>query len=257
MADLRPITGIVETQDGDYAELLGGLAGLLQEARHAAARSVNTILTATYWEMGRQIVEFEQRGERRAEYGQQLLSHLARDLTARFGRGFGPTNLSLIRRFYLIYEGRRPIFQSATEKSPAGPSPRVDDSSRLAPASPAPATSTGFILSFTHYVRLLTLDEPHRRDFYEEEARRGGWSVRQLDRQINSMLYERVALSRRKGELLEEAERGGVPTTAHYALGGLSNQVFASRYRLQLPELELLEREIEAERRRLEARRLP
>lgn len=166
----------------EYGQLLTSVTRLLEEARRASARSANVIMTVTYWEIGRRIVEFEQRGAERAEYGTALLQSLAKDLTARFGRGFGYSNLNLIRQFYLTYRPRRAILQSPTGES-------------------------RFALSWTHYVRLLPIDEAHKRDFYEEEAKQAGWSVRQLDRQINSMLYERVALARDKGKLLEKAEQ--------------------------------------------------
>ena len=91
---------------GEYADLLGGVTALLEDARHAAARSVNAILTATYWEVGRRTVEFEQRGSPRAEYGERLLERLASDLTARFGRGFGLSNLKHMKKFYLSYKER-------------------------------------------------------------------------------------------------------------------------------------------------------
>lgn len=210
----QKVEPVPAVQKVDYDALLGGVAGLLEEARHLAARSVNAILTATYWEIGRRIVEFEQRGERRAEYGQQLLVRLAGDLTARFGRGFGYRNVNLIRQFYLTYEDRRPILQSPPGESPGGilQSPIAETrSATSASADHSPARA--FVLSWTHYVRLLPLDDRYKRDFYEEEARRGGWPVRQLDRQINSMLYERVALSRQKGELLGEAEWSGTPAS--------------------------------------------
>jgi len=190
-----------------YTGLLTGVSDLLEQARHAAARSVNQILTATYWEIGRRIVDFEQRGARRAEYGVSLLQRLAKDLSARFGRGFGYSNLNLFRQFYLTYHDRRPILQSVTGES-------------LIPVN-TPADRPlhqGFVLSWTHYVRLLPLEEQRKRDFYEEESRRAGWSVRQLDRQINSMLYERVALSKKKGELLKKAEEAGDRVSAEEAI---------------------------------------
>ena len=141
-------------------------------------------------------MDFEQRGARRAEYGVSLLQRVAKDLSAGFGRGFGYSNLNLFRQFYLTYRDRRPILQSVTGESltplttPVNRSPHQE-----------------FMLSWRHYVRLLPLKEQAKRDFDEEEARRAGWSVRQLHRQINSMLYERVALSKKKGELLKRAEK--------------------------------------------------
>jgi hypothetical protein len=156
-----------------YTGLLSSVSQLLEQARYTAARSVNTILTATYWEIGHRIVEFEQKGARRAEYGKRLLERLAQDLTYRFGRGFGYSNLNLIRQFYVTYQHRHPILQSPIGESKKGIPQTV---------------SAQFLLSWTHYVRLIGLDNQAKRDFYEEEARRTGWSVRQLDRQIDAML---------------------------------------------------------------------
>ena len=146
---------------GGYTKLVGGLTELLEEARRAVARSVNAILTATYWEIGRQIVEFEQEGQQRATYGKQLLERLAKDLTERFGRGFGYSNLNLIRQFYLTYQDRRPILQSPIGESRQGTAQGVTEDSAVPAANPVHQSSTrGFVLSWTHYVRLLPLDDP-------------------------------------------------------------------------------------------------
>ena len=98
---------------GDYSGLLGGISELLEIARRASARTVNAFMTATYWEVGRRIVEFEQGGEKQAVYGESLLLRLAADLTARFGKGFGKSNLFLMRKFYLVSEQ---IFQTPSGK---------------------------------------------------------------------------------------------------------------------------------------------
>jgi hypothetical protein len=147
-----------------YTGLLSSVSQLLEQARYTAARSVNTILTVTYWKIGHRIVEFEQKGARRAEYGKRLLERLAQDLTYRFGRGFGYSNLNLIRQFYVTYQHRHPILQSPIGELKKGIPQTV---------------SAQFLLSWTHYVRLIGLDNQAKRDFYEEEARRTGWSVRQ------------------------------------------------------------------------------
>ncbi len=202
----KPSASRLRTRTDKYANLVGNLTELLDKARHASARSVNAILTATYWEMGKRIVEYEQQGQQRAEYGKRLLERLAKDLTERFGRGFGYSNLNLIRQFYLTYKDRRPILQSPIGESQSGVVPEPEGVSAVPPAS----ETQDYVLSWTHYVRLLPLDDPAQRDFYEEEARRGGWSVRQLDRQIDSMLYERIALSRKKGALLQKAHQGNI-----------------------------------------------
>src|SRR5438094_5602657 len=97
----------------DYDEVLSGVVELLEQARRTAARSVNVIMTATYWEIGRRIVEFEQSGEARAGYGEQLLERLAEDLTKRFGRGFSRQNLQQMRQFYSAWPPDR-IRQTAS-----------------------------------------------------------------------------------------------------------------------------------------------
>jgi len=94
---------ILQTPSAEYGGLIGGIAELLEAARRTAARTVNALMTATYWEIGRRIVEFEQHGTARAGYGEQILSKLSHDLTARFGRGFGVDNLQRFRSFFLSY----------------------------------------------------------------------------------------------------------------------------------------------------------
>ena len=183
----------------NYASVLSEIADLLESARRASARTVNTIMTATYWEIGRRIVEFEQGGGKRAQYGKALLKRLSEDLAGRFGRGFSERNLEQMR---LFYEGW-PISQTVSAKSkgtelvPQQPSSRrvVGEAHLLQPREQFP-------LPWSHYVRLLSIKNLHARVFYETEAIRGGWSVRQLDRQINSMFYERTALSRNKAAML-------------------------------------------------------
>ncbi len=212
-------------KERDYKGLLTKISQLLEQARHTAARSINTILTVTYWQIGRRIIAFEQKGSYRAAYGETLLKRLSQDLIARFGRGYSEENLRLMRLFYLYYRER--ISQTLPGKSPV--SPPTKKSQTMSDFYPVIITSTSrneisqtlsgkFPLSWSHYVRLLSLDEQEKRDFYEEEARRAGWSVRQLDRQINSMLYERVALSKKKGEALKKAESTKDRVTAEEAI---------------------------------------
>ena len=192
---------------------------LLETARRAVARSINAAMTATYWEIGRRIVEFEQGGADRATYGDALVERLAKDLTQRFGRGFSRQNLWQMRAFYrawpaqvicralssksLLFE----ILQTLSRESTVGAADRrllreIDGLSALAEAFPLP---------WSAYVRLLSVRSELARQFYESEALRCGWSVRQLERQINSQFYERTALSRNKAAMLE---RGGQPASA-------------------------------------------
>jgi len=173
-----------------YADIRSGIVELLDAARHAAARSVNALMTASYWEIGRRIVEAEQRGKRRAAYGEQLIARLSGDLTARFGRGFSVNNLESMRRFFLAYPR-------------SGISQTVSGNLSLAELAQV------FTLPWSAYVRMLSVKDTHARRFYETEALRGGWSVRQLDRQINSQFYERTALSRDKAAMLT---KGATPT---------------------------------------------
>lgn len=182
-----------------YAGIHGGIVELLDAARQAAARSVNALMTASYWEIGRRIVEAEQKGRRRAGYGEQLMERLSADLTARFGRGFGVNNLESMRRFFLAYpqpEISQTVSGKLGNESPAEKSQAVSRKFDLS------ALAQVFTLPWSAYVRLLSVKDDHARQFYEVEALRGGWSVRQLDRQIGSQFYERTALSKDKAAML-------------------------------------------------------
>lgn len=189
----------------DYSGMHGDIVALLEGARRTAARSVNALMTASYWEIGRRIVEFEQGGEDRAAYGQALLSKLSADLTRQFGRGFGVDNLELMRLFYQTYPPAmisESLVRKSTHSSQASISEasiRKFDSAQLAQVFP---------LSWTHYIHLMrrTRSTEERR-FYEAEALRSGWSVRQLDRQIGSKFHTRALLSKNKKAMLENGSQ--------------------------------------------------
>jgi predicted nuclease of restriction endonuclease-like (RecB) superfamily len=172
----------------DYDAMLNHVVRLINEARRTSARTVNTLMTATYWSIGRHIVEFELSGKKRAEYGEELLEWLSADLTSRFGRGFSRPNPQQMRQLYQAFPLQQ-ICQTLSDKLAVGD---------LAACLPLP---------WSAYVRLLSVRNEQARKFYETEALRGGWSVRQLDRQINSLFYERTALSRNKAKMLS---RGSV-----------------------------------------------
>jgi predicted nuclease of restriction endonuclease-like (RecB) superfamily len=178
-----------------YELILGDVSNVIEEARRSAARSVNCVMTAAYWLIGRRIVEFEQAGSARADYGTGLLKRLATDLTSRFGRGFSPVNLSQMKKFYLLWPAEQ-IFQTPSEKSQTVSAESVFHSA-----------ATCFPLPWSAYVRLLSLKNENARRFYEAEALRGGWSVRQLARQINSQFYERIALSKNKAIMLRKGQK--------------------------------------------------
>lgn len=191
-----------------YDEVLADIAALLEEARHAAARSVNAVMTATYWAIGRRVVEHEQGGEDRAGYGEELLKRLSKDLGARFGRGFSLTNLKQFRKFYLVWRSPEKGQTASGQLAPNGKGQTASDQSSGA-VIPATADLAGlpiFPLSWSHYVRLLSVENDHARRFYESEALRGGWTVRQLRRQIDTQFYERTALSRDKAAMLRKGE---------------------------------------------------
>jgi predicted nuclease of restriction endonuclease-like (RecB) superfamily len=198
---------------GDYAGLHDGVVGVVESARQAAARNVNAVMTAAYWEIGRRIVGSEQGGQARAGYGQALIAHLAEDLTRRFGRGFGRANLASMRAFYLAWPEDE-IFQTVSGKSsgsgivqtPSVKSPPAHGAFAVGATTPDYLSlAARFTLPWSAYVRLLSVKTAGARTFYETEALRQGWSVRQLDRQIGSQLYERLALSRNKAALLSKA----------------------------------------------------
>ena len=209
------------TLPADYANIHVSIVDLLQAARAQAARSVNALMTASYWEVGRRIVEAEQKGKRRAGYGEQLIMRLSADLTQQFGRGFSERNLNQIRLFYMTWP-LRTIFQTAPEKSLAQAIPQTasaessirqtasDKLQTLSAISLPPqamptrlaAVAACFPLPWSAYVSLLSVKNEAARSFYETEALRGGWSVRQINRQIDSQFYERTALSRNKAAML-------------------------------------------------------
>lgn len=208
-----------------------------------SARTVNSILTATYWEIGRRIVEFEQGGEARAEYGGATLARLSQDLRAKHGRGFSERNLRQMRLFYAGWDICQtpsgnfqawavvPNVQGGTETEIRQTlsaklqnseirqiSSAISVASGNAPSGRARMDRTGttpaadssrygsehsdligvFPLSWSHYVKLMSVEQPHARAFYEAEAIRGGWSVRQLDRQISTQFFERTSQSKRR-----------------------------------------------------------
>ncbi len=185
----------------NYNNIRAEIVELLKAARSSAARNVNSIMTAAYWEIGRRIVEQELKGEARANYGEQLLELLAKDLTKQFGRGFGNINLWRMRAFYRAWsEGQ--ILSTLSKESC-----KLLPFNNLNPLSSSTSTlSACFPLPWSAYVRLLGVKRPEARVFYETEALRSGWSVRQLDRQIGSQFYERIALSQNKAAMLEKAE---------------------------------------------------
>jgi predicted nuclease of restriction endonuclease-like (RecB) superfamily len=196
----------------DYADMRGGIVAVVQAARVAVARNINALMTASYWEIGHRIVEAEQKGQRRAGYGEQLVERLAVDLTAQFGRGFSRQNLQQMRLFYLAWpirqtvSGEFPVLSGPWEKAQT-PSVEFETAPRM---WTLPELANTFPLPWSAYVRLLSVKSESARQFYEAEALRGGWSVRQLDRQIGSQFFERTTLAKNKAAMLA---KGAIPQT--------------------------------------------
>jgi predicted nuclease of restriction endonuclease-like (RecB) superfamily len=186
--------------------LYANIRALVASARTTIARGVDLVQVHTNFEIGRHIVEFEQEGAGRAEYGKQVLKHLASRLTAEFGSGFSLTNLKLMRQFYVLHAQRisqtaSGVFQTLqkTLRKPIGQTL----SDQLESAANRP-----FSLSWSHYVFLLGIKNADERSFYEIEAISQSWALRELRRQFQSGLYERLALSRDQDGIRQLAEQG-------------------------------------------------
>jgi len=159
----------------NYLKLVQSIGETIEEARNRAVKAVNIELLKANWEIGKFIVEFEQQGNLKADYGSSLLENLAKDLRVRFGKGFSKSNVYLMRLFYIKF----PIFQTLSGK-----------------------------LSWSHYAELLGISDDTSREFYIKQCENENWSVRELKRQISSSLFERLALSKDKKGVLQLAKQG-------------------------------------------------
>jgi len=200
---------------------------LLQNARQQVLRTVNQTMTITYFEIGRMIVEEEQRGKDRAEYGKQILKGLSEQLTNEFGKGFSIVNLENMRKFYLAYstsESMTRILQIQKSQSLTGELDSnisqsltgVSENQKARSLTAELKTqgmlilSSFFKLTWTHYVFLMRIEDEKERCFYEIESEKYNWSVRELKRQYDSALYTRLALSRDKEGILKLSEQGQI-----------------------------------------------
>lgn len=168
-----------EPSSNKKSSLYNKIASILEESRKFVASTVNTAMVQTYFEIGRLIVEEEQHGNIRAEYGKETLKKLSEKLTANYGKGFSVTNLKQMRDFYLTYQIRQTV-------------------------------SDQFTLSYSHYLFLMRIDNPDERNFYEIEAKSSNWSIRELKRQFDSALYERLSLSKDKEKVKLLSHQGQV-----------------------------------------------
>jgi predicted nuclease of restriction endonuclease-like (RecB) superfamily len=164
-----------------YQQLIDRIGECLAQGQQRAFEQVNTLLVETYWQIGQYIVEFEQKGNERAEYGSKLLTQLSRDLKTVYGKGFSRRNVLDMRRFYVSY----PKWQMVSAK-----------------------------LGWSHYTELLAISDDLARSFYEQQCIRDRWSVRELKRQKDSALFERVAMSKDRAEILALAQQGQIIESA-------------------------------------------
>jgi len=170
------------------------VGNLLEEAKKRTKTAVNISMVYTYYEIGKMIIEEEQNGSDRAEYGKNILQNLSMYLNERFGRGFSVTNLKQMRKFYIVYSSDQ-IGQKLSDQF-----------------KNLPTTDTGrrFFLSWSHYLKLMRIDDVGERHFYEIEAAKNDWSLSELKRQFDSALYERIALSSDKGNIERLAAEGQI-----------------------------------------------
>ncbi|MDP2208571.1 MAG: PDDEXK nuclease domain-containing protein [Bacteroidota bacterium] len=219
-----------------YDNLFKRIASILSDARRKVVREINQTQVLAYWEIGKEIVEFEQKGRIHGEYGERLIERLSKDMLQKFGRGFSSTNLKMMRLFYQSFPIRQTLSDESLEKQkfqiPTRVTKKMSEKTQTLSAKfikgnksqvlsrkseIRPTLSFQFkpILSWSHYCELLKVEEPLARSFYEKEAFQNNWSVRELKRQINSMLFERLTLSKdtkavmkiaKKGQILEKPE---------------------------------------------------
>jgi len=168
-----------------YNQLLATIGLTIETARSNAIKAVNAYLVKVNWEIGRHIVDFEQQGNERAEYGSELLARLSTDLQQQYGKGFGRRNVLDMRRFYLAYQK----WQTVSAK-----------------------------LSWSHYVALIGITDTIARKFYQKQCIHDNWSLRELERQISAALFERLSLSRDKKGILQLSKKGQVISTIDDAI---------------------------------------
>ena len=194
-------TEVLTNEDVAIERLCANTVALVKPARNIAVQQVNMIQLLTYYTIGKWIIEVQQKGETRARYGSQVIKRLSEEMKKNFERGFSEDSLKNARKFYLTYKDRidETVFNLfAVEKS--------ETVFSLFEEKPP------FIVSWSHYLQLMRIENENERSFYEIESAKSGWSVRTLQRQYNSSLYERLALSRDKEAVLQLAKKGNIIT---------------------------------------------
>jgi len=194
---------IIVASNGDETEFYKQVSDFLASARKHAKRQLDNTIVTAYYEVGRMIVEREQYGQKRAQYGAKLISGLSEYLTEQYGRGFSIANLKSIRKFYQVYLPSKGQTVSALLEKSNLPINVFDENDEK-----GQTVSAKFKLSWSHYQILMRLENEAARRFYEIEAVKQQWSVRQLQRQVGSSLYERIGLSLDKDRVMDLANEG-------------------------------------------------
>jgi len=236
---------------------------LLQSARERVVRSVNATMVATYFEIGRVIVEYEQQGKEKAIYGAETLKQLSQRLNQEFGRGFSGDNLQNMRQFFLVYEKYETVSR-ISQKDHLMEEKSQKHSNTATKLQGVSTLSKKFTLSWSHYVFLMRMEE-REREFYERESNENSWSLRELRRQFDSALFERIVLSRNKQKILTDnlkkyhtpekpedvvkdpyvLEFLGLREEDEYTLPK-NGRIFSGEYKLYLPTKKELREQVES-----------
>ena len=182
---------------------------LLQQSKQQVVRAINQTMVYTYYEIGRMIVEEEQNGKDRAEYGKQLLKGLSIQLNQEFGKGFSIDSLERMRKFYLTYSISASLTRISDDSNSSSPMTN-SEGGKAQSFTAVFKNSNSFNLTWTHYIFLMRIDDSNERSFYEIETAKNNWSVRELKRQYDTALYTRLALSRDKEGILKLSHQGQI-----------------------------------------------
>lgn len=196
-----------------YNHLLNHISETYTRGRVRAFNAANIALVETYWKIGQHIVEFEQGGDEKAEYGAMLLERLSKDLSVKFGRGFSLSNLQRFRQFFTVY----PIHATVSHELESVDNDKNTISATLSHQLQnannqinAKSAELSHLLSWSHYVELLKIESPIERNFYEKQSLIENWSIRELKRQKKSALFLRLAAGKNKKEILQLSQQGKV-----------------------------------------------
>ncbi len=223
--------GFCDTASAQHV-LYEQVAELVRKSRDYVRTAVNTAMVYTYYGIGQYIVEDEQQGQNRAQYGKAVLKELSRRLTNEFGSGWSVDTLENARKLFIVYSKSEPVVRKSITKLQSGEksAPTVRKSTLLAQGTKDPS----FVLPWSHYLILMRIDDPDERGFYEVEAYKQQWNKRELRRQVASSLYERLAMSRDKEAVMRMAKEGMTVEKSKILSGQPSAYCYANRKMMRL-----------------------